>query len=81
MQGERFLLVAVVGVVRMPDLSLRMSATSKAATLGVAWASWLPPLYIRELRVTSRTLAARVFLLNGLSFAENEQASSDCPGR
>lgn len=34
--GGLFMLLAGVGLVRLPDLYLRMSATSKAATLGAA---------------------------------------------
>jgi multicomponent Na+:H+ antiporter subunit G len=33
--GAAFMLLAAVGVVRMPDLMMRLSATSKAVTLGV----------------------------------------------
>ena len=34
--GALFMLLAAVGLVRLPDLYTRMSATSKAATLGVS---------------------------------------------
>lgn len=34
--GAAFMLLAAVGLVRLPDLYLRMSATSKAATLGAS---------------------------------------------
>jgi multicomponent Na+:H+ antiporter subunit G len=34
--GAAFMLLAGVGLVRLPDLYLRMSATSKAATLGAS---------------------------------------------
>lgn len=34
--GALFMLLAAVGLVRLPDLYLRMSATSKAATLGAS---------------------------------------------
>jgi multicomponent Na+:H+ antiporter subunit G len=34
--GALFMLLAGVGLVRLPDLYLRMSATSKAATLGAS---------------------------------------------
>jgi multicomponent Na+:H+ antiporter subunit G len=34
--GALFMLLAGIGLVRLPDLYLRMSATSKAATLGAA---------------------------------------------
>jgi multicomponent Na+:H+ antiporter subunit G len=34
--GSLFMLLAAVGLVRLPDLYTRMSATSKAATLGAS---------------------------------------------
>ena len=34
--GATFLLLAAVGVVRMPDLFMRMQSASKASTLGIA---------------------------------------------
>ena len=34
--GALFMLLAAVGLLRLPDLYLRMSATSKAATLGAS---------------------------------------------
>ena len=34
--GSAFMLLAGVGLIRLPDLFLRMSATAKAATLGAA---------------------------------------------
>lgn len=34
--GTTFLLLAAVGVVRMPDLFMRMQSASKASTLGIA---------------------------------------------
>ena len=34
--GSAFMLLAGVGLLRLPDLFLRMSATAKAATLGAA---------------------------------------------
>jgi multicomponent Na+:H+ antiporter subunit G len=34
--GSAFMLLAGVGLVRLPDLFLRMSATAKAATLGAS---------------------------------------------
>lgn len=33
--GSAFMLLAAIGVLRMPDLYIRLQATSKAATLGV----------------------------------------------
>jgi multicomponent Na+:H+ antiporter subunit G len=34
--GAVFMLLAAIGLLRLPDLLMRMSATSKAATLGAA---------------------------------------------
>ena len=34
--GSAFMLLAAVGLIRLPDLFLRMSATAKAATLGAS---------------------------------------------
>ena len=33
--GALFILLAAIGVIRMPDLYLRISVTTKAATLGI----------------------------------------------
>lgn len=33
--GSLFILISAIGVLKMPDIYLRMSATTKAATLGV----------------------------------------------
>lgn len=61
--GAFFMLVAAIGIVRMPDLYLRMSATSKAATLGGGLVLLATAFYFNELGVTSRALAAIAFLL------------------
>ncbi len=61
--GAFFMLVAAVGIVRMPDLFLRMSATSKAATLGVASVLLATAVYFNDLGVASRALSAIFFLL------------------
>ncbi|NJO06812.1 MAG: Na+/H+ antiporter subunit G, partial [Chloroflexaceae bacterium] len=34
--GSIFMLISSLGIVRLPDMYMRMSATSKAATLGAA---------------------------------------------
>jgi multicomponent Na+:H+ antiporter subunit G len=61
--GAVFVLVASVGVLRLPDLFLRMSATSKAATLGVCCILLAAAVYFGELGIASRALAAIAFIL------------------
>ena len=61
--GAIFMLLAGVGIVRMPDLFLRMSATTKATTLGVSSLLLAMAVYFNELGITSRALATIVFVL------------------
>jgi len=61
--GALFMLVAAIGLLRMPDLFLRMSATTKAATLGTGSILIAVAVYFGEIGVTSRALATIVFLL------------------
>lgn len=61
--GAVFMLLAAVGILRMPDLFLRMSATTKAATLGVSSMLLAAAVHFGELGITSRALATIVFVL------------------
>jgi len=61
--GVFFMLVASIGVLRMPDIFLRMSASSKASTLGVTSLLMATALHFGELGVTSRALATVIFIL------------------
>lgn len=61
--GAIFILIAALGVVRMPDVFLRLSATSKAGTLGVGLVLTATALYFDDLGITARALATIVFLL------------------
>lgn len=61
--GALFLLLAAVGVVRMPDLFTRMQPATKAATLGIACTMLAVAVHFGEIDVTSRALAAIVFFL------------------
>ena len=60
--GASFLLLAAVGVVRMPDLFMRMSAATKAATLGASCMLLAVAVYFSGIGVTTRALAAIAFL-------------------
>ena len=61
--GTVFVLVAGVGILRMPDLYMRMSATAKATTLGVACILASAAVHFGEPEVTSRAVAIIAFVL------------------
>jgi len=61
--GALFMLVGSLGVLRMPDLFLRMSASTKAATLGTGSLLIAAAVHFTEIGVASRAGATIVFLL------------------
>ncbi|WP_154858503.1 monovalent cation/H(+) antiporter subunit G [Cyclobacterium xiamenense] len=61
--GALFILLAAVGVLRMPDLYLRISVTTKAATLGIGLVLISAAIYFNEVGITSRVLAIILFML------------------
>jgi multicomponent Na+:H+ antiporter subunit G len=61
--GAAFILISALGVVRMPDLYLRMSASTKSSTLGVGTILLATAVYFGELGIASRAIATIIFLL------------------
>ncbi|MCF8079513.1 MAG: monovalent cation/H(+) antiporter subunit G [Desulfobacterales bacterium] len=61
--GALFALVAAVGVVRLPDLLVRMHAATKAGTLGAGLILLSVAIHGMETGLTLRALAAVCFLL------------------
>jgi multicomponent Na+:H+ antiporter subunit G len=61
--GAAFILMAAIGIVRMPDFYLRVSVTTKAATLGIGLILIGAAVYFAEVSVTSRVIAIIFFLL------------------
>ena len=61
--GALFILLAAIGVVRMPDLYLRISVTTKAATLGIGLVLIAAAIYFNDLSITTRVLAIILFML------------------
>ena len=47
--GAFFMLMAAVGILRMPDLFMRMSATTKSVTLGVSFSLLAVALHFNDL--------------------------------
>jgi len=60
--GTLFILLAAIGLLRMPDLYLRISVTTKAATLGVGLVLAATALYFFEVSTTTRAIAIIIFL-------------------
>ncbi len=59
--GATFLLLAALGIVRMPDLLTRMQPATKAATLGAACTLGAAALHFNDLGVTTRAMATILF--------------------
>ncbi len=60
--GAAFLLLAAVGIVRMPDLFMRMQAATKASTLGVGFMILAAGVYFDDLTISIRVLLVTIFL-------------------
>lgn len=61
--GTLFILLAAVGILRMPDLFLRISVTTKAATLGVGLILIGMTVYFSNVSIGTRAIAIILFLL------------------
>ena len=61
--GTVFVLLASIGLVRMPDTYLRISVTTKAATLGIGLILISAAFYFKEASVTTRVLAIILFIV------------------
>ncbi len=61
--GALFMLMGSLGVLRMPDLFLRMSASTKAATLGTSSLLAAVAVHFGEIGAASRAVATIIFLL------------------
>ena len=60
--GAAFALLAGAGVVRMPDLFMRMQAATKASTLGIGCIVLAVAVHFGELGVATRALATIIFV-------------------
>lgn len=60
--GAAFMLLAAVGMVRLPDLFIRMQAATKAAVLGSSCMLLSVAVHFGDLGVTSRCLATISFI-------------------
>ena len=61
--GTFFALVATIGVVRFPDIYMRLSAASKASTLGTSFILAAAALFFDSASVTGKAVAIIAFTL------------------
>jgi multicomponent Na+:H+ antiporter subunit G len=61
--GAGFMLLAAIGVLRMPDLYTRMQPATKASTLGAGFMLLAVAVHFGTVGVTMRALAGLVFLV------------------
>lgn len=61
--GSFFVLVASIGIVRMPDVMMRMHASTKAGTLGVGLLAVAIMVLFPEVSVITRAIALILFIV------------------
>ncbi len=61
--GGLFALAAALGVLRLPDVLIRMHASTKAGTLGCGLILVAVAIYFAEGAITARAIAAIIFLI------------------
>jgi len=60
--GAFFILISAIGLIRMPDLFTRMSATTKASTLGVGLVLLGTALFWQDIGISARAIIIITFL-------------------
>lgn len=61
--GAIFVLLASIGLLRMPDSYLRISVTTKAATLGIGLLLIAAAIHFKDFSITTRVMAIILFML------------------
>lgn len=61
--GSIFILLSAIGLLRMPDLFTRMSATTKASTLGIGLVLTGTAIFWGDIGIAARALSIIIFLL------------------
>lgn len=61
--GSLFMCIGGLGILRMPDLFMRMSSATKASTLGVGFLMGAVAARFTQLEIVSRAFAIVVFVL------------------
>lgn len=63
LSGALFMLLAAIGILKLPDLYQRLHASSKAATLGVSLLLLGAALHSGDMGIISRCLMAMIFFM------------------
>jgi multicomponent Na+:H+ antiporter subunit G len=61
--GSIFMFIAGLGILRMPDLFMRMSCATKASTLGVGFILLALAIHFAQLGVSTRAVATVIFVI------------------
>ena len=61
--GTVFVFLAAVGMIRMPDTYLRISVTTKAATLGIGLLMLAGAIHSNDIAITAKVMAIILFIL------------------
>src|SRR5690554_7762816 len=61
--GALFMLLAALGLVRLPDLLTRMHATTKAATLGATLIMLAVPIHFAQVAAVARAFGVILFIM------------------
>lgn len=61
--GVAFMLMAAIGVVRLPDFYMRMHSSSKSATLGVSCVMLGAAVHFGDITVSGKAAATIVFVM------------------
>ncbi len=61
--GAIFILLACIGLIRMPDAYLRISVTTKAATLGIGLLLLAAAIHFQDFAITTKVMAIILFIL------------------
>jgi multicomponent Na+:H+ antiporter subunit G len=62
LMGATFMVIAAIGVVRMPDLLMRLHCSTKSATLGLSCVLLGAALHFNEVAIWARALAVIAFV-------------------
>ncbi|MDQ3535363.1 MAG: monovalent cation/H(+) antiporter subunit G [Bacteroidota bacterium] len=61
--GVIFMIISAIGIIRLPDFYIRMSAITKAATLGVGFIATGIGIYFNELWIVTKVIAIIFFMI------------------
>jgi len=61
--GALFMMIGGLGVLRFPDLYMRISASTKASTLGAGFSLLALAIHFNELDIAMRAIATIIFLV------------------